>query len=85
MRRTGHEPRETALILLRFTRTLNQRVAGSSPATPTNKINYLAEGSLFEAALKKFGVGIYPGTTDMPAVATPCLPFDPLLLTRECR
>jgi hypothetical protein len=31
-----------ALILLQAPATLNQRVAGSSPATPTNKINTLS-------------------------------------------
>ena len=37
MCRTGHELRETALILLNFAPTLNQRVKGSSPSTPTTR------------------------------------------------
>jgi hypothetical protein len=36
VRRTRGEHRETALIWKESYRTLNQRVAGSSPATPTN-------------------------------------------------
>jgi len=34
--------REMVLFLLKFSRTLNQRAAGSNPAKPTSKIKHLS-------------------------------------------